>query len=92
MPSNSEIDVCKPFLFKQIDIVKPKFVVLLGNVAMLAVLGETGVSSMHGTVVEKGGIKYFITLHPSAALRIKSKIPIIEADFKKLGSLVKNEI
>ena len=87
-PSNLEIEVCKPFLFKQIDIVKPEFVVLLGNIAVLAILGKTGVSSMHGTVVEKDGIKYFITLHPSAALRIKSKIPIIEADFKKLGGLL----
>ncbi|EET90367.1 MAG: NUDIX domain-containing protein [Candidatus Micrarchaeales archaeon] len=91
-PSSFEIDVCKPFLFKQIDIVKPGLVVLLGNVAMLAVLGRTGVSSMHGTVVEKDGVRYFITLHPSAALRIKSKIPIIEADFKKLGSIVRDLI
>ncbi len=88
IPSDGEIRACRDFLYKQIEIVRPKLVVLLGAVAAKEVLGIKGISTARGRVIEKGGIKYFLSLHPAAAVRVKSNMPKIEADFKVLGSLV----
>ena len=90
-PNRQEIALCKPFLLRQIGIIKPKYVVLMGNVPSGGILGISRVESHHGRIVEKDGIKYMITIHPAAAVRIKKKLPIIEADFERLGKLLKKD-
>jgi len=42
----------------------------------------------HGKIIEDNGRKYFITVHPSAALRFKKMKATLEEDFKKLKKLV----
>ncbi len=86
-PSKKEIELCRPFLERQIGIIKPRIIVLLGNVALNALLHKGKCMSLHGHVVRKGGITYFITLHPAAAIRIRKNMPIIKRDFEKLGKL-----
>ncbi len=88
VPNDSEIALCKPFLMRQIDIVNPEFVVLLGTVSAKTLAGITSVSHNHGTVIEREGRKLFITLHPAAAVRIRTNLPLIEADFVKLKGVV----
>jgi DNA polymerase len=89
VPSDPEIALCVPFLMRQIEIVDPKLVVLLGAVAAKAVAGVESVSKAHGTLVERRGRKFFITLHPAAAVRISTNMPLIESDFIKLKSVIK---
>jgi len=75
---------------KQIGAIKPKIVVLLGNVAIKALLDENlKVSDIHGKIIAKDGIKYFPTFHPSAAMRFTNVRIRMEKDFKKLKSLLK---
>ncbi len=83
MPTPGEIVLCKPFLLRQIEIVKPKFVVLLGNMAATTMLGIGEVEKNHGKVITKGGVHYLITFHPAAALRFKENYPLMVADLKK---------
>lgn len=86
------IDVAhgRTHLLKQIDVIKPKFIVLLGRVAVLGVLGkDIAVVKSHGQIIREDGRTYFITVHPAAALRfVKNKVLLLE-DFKKLKKLVK---
>ncbi|MEM0149378.1 MAG: uracil-DNA glycosylase family protein [Candidatus Micrarchaeaceae archaeon] len=89
MPTDKEISACRNFLYRQIEIVKPKIIVLLGAVAAKEVLGVKGISAVHGKAIKKDGILYLLTLHPAAAVRIKSNMPKIEADFRNLGNLIK---
>lgn len=89
IPSREEISLCKPYLIKQIKAIKPKLVVLLGNVAAETVLGMGKVMDHHGSVIKKGNKFYFITMHPAAAIRIRKNIPAIKNDFRKLGKFVK---
>ncbi len=86
-PTKREIELCRPFLERQIKIINPKLIVLLGNVALNALLHMGRCMSLHGHVVNKDGVYYFITLHPAAAIRIKKNMPIIRKDFEKLGML-----
>jgi DNA polymerase len=74
---------------KQIEVIKPKIIVLLGNVAIKALLDEKlRVSDIHGKIIEKDGVKYFPTFHPSAAMRFTGMRTKMEVDFKKLKSLL----
>ncbi len=85
IPTNEEIAICKEFLLQQINIIKPKFIILLGNIALGAVLGMKSVHMHHGSEITKDGINYMITLHPAAALRFKQSKEIMQQDFSKFG-------
>ena len=42
----------------------------------------------NGEIIEENGRKYFITVHPSAALRFKKMKTLLLEDFKKLKTIV----
>lgn len=87
-PSQKDIDHGRMHLFRQLDVIEPNIVVLLGNTACNAVLEEKRqVLKDHGTILERGGRKYLITIHPAAVLRFPKYKPIMLADFKKLTNL-----
>ncbi len=88
-PSRKEIELCLPFLKRQLEIIKPKFVLLLGNVAAYALLGKESTSELHGKTVEKEGIVYFITFHPAAALRFPNIRIEMEKDIANFAEIVK---
>ncbi len=76
---------------RQIDIIKPRIIVLLGNTAVRSVLDENAkVCDIHGKTVEKDGIRYFPTIHPSAAMRFTGMRLLMESDFKKLSRHLNN--
>ncbi|MCW6159716.1 MAG: NUDIX domain-containing protein [Candidatus Micrarchaeales archaeon] len=90
LPTEEEARHCMPFLKRQIDIVRPKLIVALGNFASQNLVGIGAVVSNHGRIVksEEYGCDVFITLHPAAAVRIKSNLPTIEKDFDKLKGML----
>lgn len=72
-------------LQKQLEVINPKIIVLMGSVASLGVLGEfIPVAKMHGQTIKKNNKTYFISYHPAAAIRFfKFRAPFVK-DFKKL--------
>lgn len=85
-PTKWEIAECEGFLKRQIEIVKPKRIVLLGNFACNALLGYDKVNQNHGRFVKKDGRDYFITFHPAMALRSSKRVAaLMEQDFGKLA-------
>lgn len=89
-PTSIDIVHGRIHLMKQLDIIKPKIVILLGRVAAEGILErKVAVVKERGHVIEnKDGIKYFLTYHPAAALRfVKFKTPLIE-DFSLLKKIV----
>ena len=84
-PEIDEIASCVEYLKKQIMIVKPEKIVLLGNTALKAVFGnEYNITSSRGKWIEKKGIKYISTFHPAALLRDESKKIQFWQDLKKV--------
>ena len=83
-PMPDEAQCCIGFLKEQINIVKPKVLILLGKVAMKNLLGlEGAITRARESTYEYDGIKVFVTYHPSALLRNESyKRPVWE-DIKK---------
>ena len=74
VPTPKEIEAGKEFLLKQIEIINPKIIVLLGSVAAKVVIGAEEIMKKHGTIIKKGNRVYFLTLHPAAAVRLKKNI------------------
>ncbi len=84
-PKPEDIKHGRKHLFAQLDIIKPKLVVLLGNVAVQAVLGRSlPVAQHHGTMLRENGQTYFISYHPAAPLYSPKLRTMIEKDFKTL--------
>ena len=88
-PTKEDIIHGKTHFDKQVKVIDPKIIVLLGRVAALAVLNKNiSVVKEHGNIIKDNGRKYFITVHPAAALRFKKMKVILEEDFKKLKDLI----
>ncbi|MFN8502357.1 uracil-DNA glycosylase family protein [Kouleothrix sp.] len=88
-PSKKDIDHARTHFDRQLAIVNPKIVVLMGAVAAQAVLNEkVAVTSVHGTVLERDGRKYFITVHPAAGLRYPPMQETFQEDFQKLKEVL----
>ena len=70
-PTPAEMNVCKPYLLQQIDIIQPKVIVALGATAVEGVLGmdKAGITKLRGTWKEFHGTPLMPTFHPSFLLR-----------------------
>ncbi|MCK5457640.1 MAG: uracil-DNA glycosylase [Melioribacteraceae bacterium] len=69
-PLPSEREVCKPYLYKQIELIKPKIILCLGKVASNVLLNKNdSLTKLRGDVHDLNGIKAMVTYHPAALLR-----------------------
>jgi DNA polymerase len=88
-PTPKDIAHAKMHLDKQLSIIDPKAIVLLGGVAVQGVLGiKIPVKTEHGKIIEKDGRRYLVTLHPAAGLRFPPLKKLLIEDFKKVKNLV----
>lgn len=68
-PEEAEARACLAYLEQQIELVKPKVLVLLGAVPLLYLLNMRGIMRLHGNWYEYKGIKTLPTFHPAYLLR-----------------------
>ncbi len=83
-PLKSEVALCLPYLERQIKAIAPRFVVLLGGVAISSLIGPWSVSDAHGRFYEGESLTYFMTYHPAAALRFPKTLELMKSDFQVL--------
>jgi len=84
-PEQDEIDACRPYIRRQIEIIQPKVIVTLGRVALQS-LTEKGyaISAVRGQWLEYNGIKVMPTYHPAYLLRTPVAKKDVWADMKKV--------
>ena len=69
-PDPDEVETCEPFLFQQIDVIKPKVIVALGTFAARALLGTLDpISRLRGRMYQYRGATLIPTFHPAYLLR-----------------------
>jgi DNA polymerase len=69
-PLPSEMETCTPYLAKQIDLLKPKFIIALGRISAQWLLQTSeSLTSMRGKVHDYRGARLIVTYHPAALLR-----------------------
>jgi uracil-DNA glycosylase family 4 len=88
-PHKNELDVCQAaWLSRQIELVDPKVVVLLGKVAMHQVLKEDrSLRKIHGEVIQGDGRRYLLTYHPAVAFRVPETKEGMKEDMARLRQL-----
>ncbi len=87
-PLPDEIETCWPWLEKQIEIIKPKLIVLLGRHSMDRFLPNHKISVDHGKPKRRNGYVYYPVYHPAAALYRNELLDALEKDFKKIPRLL----
>lgn len=95
-PLPSDILHGKIHFDKQVDVINPKIIVVLGSVAAFAILNEKiPILKMHGKALNfnpstgSGSMrKVFITFHPSYILRFQRDLPAFKKDFVKIKKLI----
>jgi uracil-DNA glycosylase len=84
-PELDEVASCEPFLFRQIDIVRPKVIVGLGTFAVQALLKiKTPISKIRGQWQEVRGTKMMPTFHPAYLLRNPADKRLVWADIQEV--------
>lgn len=69
-PEPDEIEACEPYLVKQLDLIKPKFILALGTFAAQTLLKtKMPLGKLRGQFHDYKGVKTMVTFHPAALLR-----------------------
>jgi uracil-DNA glycosylase len=88
-PNVPEIEKCRWWLEREIDIVKPGLIVALGATAARSLLGRSAAVQKERGRIDTGpeGVPVFLTIHPSALLRIREPDARAEAYRRFVGDL-----
>jgi DNA polymerase len=91
-PKTSEINLCLPFLRREIDTISPRIIVTLGNTALKSVLGDSTIKigDCHGTVTPYNeNISLFALYHPASIIYNRSLAEVYKADLQQLSEVLK---
>jgi len=92
-PLAEEIDICKDYLYAQIDFINPQLICTLGNFATKLILKKNvGITSVRGKLFKVGGRLVLPIYHPAAALYTPSYLPSLEKDFITMKKVIEKEI
>jgi uracil-DNA glycosylase family 4 len=92
-PLPEEIEVCKPYLLRKIQLIQPRVICTLGNFATKLLTGSPlGIMKAHGRPQEREVAGRVVTLfpvcHPAAGLRSDSVKQLLREDFETLARLL----
>ena len=86
-PMPNEAEACSPYLVRQLEMVRPKVVLILGRHAMERLIpGQGSISRVHGSLVMRGDVAYVPLYHPAAALHNGALVSDLERDIDKVKS------
>lgn len=92
-PRAGEIETCTSnYLFKQIELINPKLIVLLGGVATKKLLGLKNINEARGHLIEHDGRQYLVGYHPAVRFyredlgeKVKEDFALLKETLKKLA-------
>jgi DNA polymerase len=91
-PQPDELQTCTPFLYKQIELIRPRIICTLGNHATKTLLNtNTGITKLHGKLTRKGDLAYVPLFHPAAALHKPPLKSTLVDDFQRLREHLDSE-
>jgi len=88
-PEPDEIAACEPFLFRQVESIRPKVIVALGTFAAQVLLRtQESISRLRGRVYAYGGAKLIPTFHPAFLLRSPDRKRDAWEDLKRAKAIL----
>ena len=89
-PDPAEVDMCKGYLFTQLQLIRPKVICALGRHAYNTLMGvDARITKIRGQFTEYNGIKLLPTYHPSFLLRNQERVKEAMEDMEKLKEVLK---
>lgn len=84
-PTPEEVETCKPYLMRQIEIIAPRVVATMGNYATQVITGKkVGITRLRATPLQVGAFSVFPLYHPAAALHRGDLLQPLRDDFQAL--------
>ena len=84
-PEPDELDACRPYIRKQIELVRPRVIVALGRFGLQSLTGKSyAITAIRGSWLEYEGVKMMPTFHPSYLLRNPAAKKDVWNDMKKV--------
>jgi DNA polymerase len=92
-PQPVEIDNCREYLFRQLELIEPTVVCTLGNFSTKLLRGDpTGITRLHGRpeirTIGPRTVRLYPIFHPAAALYTPSNVELLREDFSRLPALL----
>lgn len=85
-PRKAEMRACQKYLLRELEEVRPRFILLLGATA-LSILGKEGVEKSRGEVYDSMGSRVMVTFHPAA--RGRGLRSMFHADLETFARLLR---
>jgi DNA polymerase len=89
-PLPNEMEACRPYLDRQIELIKPKVIITISRFAMMRWFPDKKISEIHGKPKRFGDLVVVPMYHPAAALHQPSLKATLEADFKRVPQILKD--
>ena len=86
VPTEDERRVCKNYLDREISMISPKIICILGRTAYQSLLGGGSILGSRGKLIEKDSKLFFITIHPAAIIYNNKLRSALEKDMQALVS------
>lgn len=92
-PLPSEIESCKEYLYRQVELIKPKVICTLGNFSTKLLRDDkTGITKLHGQpellTIGRRVVRLYPIFHPAAALYTSRMLQTLREDFERLPALL----
>jgi DNA polymerase len=88
-PRGVELQSCRPYLERQIEVISPRLIVLLGRIAARGFLGDVKLATERGVTRTYGDLVLLPTYHPAAAMRFPEKRRHFNEDIELLASMLR---
>jgi uracil-DNA glycosylase len=92
-PHPAEIEACRDYLLRQVELIEPKVICTLGNFATKLLRGDpTGITRLHGReevrMIGRRAVRLYPIFHPAAALYTPANVEVLRTDFARLPELL----
>jgi uracil-DNA glycosylase len=92
-PLPQEIENCRPWLYRTIELVQPRVICTLGNFSTKLLRADpTGITRLHGSAEERmvgpRAVRLYPLFHPAAALYTPSTLATVREDFARIPALL----
>jgi len=87
-PLPAEIQNCRKWLDRQIEIIQPQMIITLGRYSLARYFPNESIGKIHGKPRKSGGVIYYPMYHPAAALHQGSLRRTIEAEMLKIPQIL----
>ena len=92
-PQPIEIENCREYLYRQVELIQPRVLCTLGNFSTKLLRGDpSGITRVHGDpeVITLGrrAVRLYPLYHPAAALRTPAMLEALRADFARIPDLL----